>query len=146
MYKKSITILFVFLVALLLSGCNQEKSDLKEIKVDDTIFRVEVVKTPKEQAKGLSGRENLGERRGMLFVYGKPKYASFWMKGMLIPLDFVWIREGEVVRIDEKVQPEDYQPPKTLSPREKIDQVLEVKSGTVEKFNIKVGDKVEFRK
>lgn len=143
MYKKFFTIVFVFIVVLLLSGCSQEESGLVNVQVGSAAFQVEIAKTPKEQAKGLSGRKSLKEDRGMLFVYEEPKFASFWMKDMLIPLDFIWIREGEVVRIDQNIAPEDYQPPETITPKQKIDKVLEVNAGAIERYGIEIGDGIE---
>lgn len=151
----------IFVLALMLGACasnnkpvnlekNQanlaKKESLAPVEIKGQVFTVEIPETRAERAKGLGGRESLAPDEGMLFVYDSPRRLSFWMKGMLIPLDFIWIREGKIVRLDENVQPEDYQPPETLRPEERVDQVLEVKSGTIEKFNIKVGDKVNYIK
>jgi len=106
--------------------------------------QVELADDQAERAQGLSGRTSLPENSGMLFVFDTPDFYAFWMKDTLVPLDFVWINRGAVVEITENVQPADYQPPRTLSPRQPVDKVLELKAGTVKNLGIKVGDKVTF--
>ncbi len=103
---------------------------------------MEIPQTSAARAKGLAGRENLAENKGMLFIFESAQFVSFWMKDMLIPLDFVWIREGEVVSVEKNIRPRDYQPPQTLTPAIKVDKVLELKAGTIDKYNIETGDKV----
>ena len=58
--------------------------------------------------KGLSGRDGLADMSGMIFVFESGRTSSFWMKGMRIPLDFVWIgEECTVVDTHSNVQPPD---------------------------------------
>jgi len=66
---------------------------------------VEVARTAQEQARGLGGRSSLPRGGGMLFLFDAVERRTFWMKGMLIPLDILWIREGKVVAIDANVAP-----------------------------------------
>lgn len=116
----------------------------KTIKIGNTAIAVEVADTPGTRARGLSGRLSLPENHGMLFVFEKAGYHPFWMKEMLIPLDFVWIENGRVVEITKNVKPEDYQPPNFFASKYATDKVLEINAGAAKKFNIKAGDKVNF--
>ncbi len=134
---------FVIIIFLILYK-NFSSRELKELKVANTKIFVEVKKTPKERQKGLSGRKNLPENQGMLFVFEKPGYYAFWMKDMNFALDFIWIKDNKIVEITKNVKPEDYQPPKTLIPQNEVDMVLEVNAGFVKKNNIKVGDIIEY--
>jgi uncharacterized membrane protein (UPF0127 family) len=104
---------------------------------------VEVVDTPAERGRGLSGREMLPENSGMLFVFDTPGIYGFWMYGMKFPLDIIWIDERlRVVYFVENAQPcvnicETYEPPADAL------YVLEVNAGFVKKYGLKVGDVVE---
>jgi len=118
--------------------------DLPTLTIGQAKIFVEIAKTSEEKAQGLSNRSSLPENQGMLFVYGQSAQVSFWMKETLIPLDFVWINEGQVVELTANVQPKDYQPPKTLKPQAQVDTVLEINAGMIEKLGIKVGDQVSF--
>ncbi len=116
----------------------------KILKIGKTQILVEIADTPQKQAQGLSFRKSLPENQGMLFVFEKPSFYYFWMKDMNFPLDFIWINSNEVVDITKNVKPEDFQPPNSFTSRVETDKVLEVNAGFVEKFKIKIGDKISF--
>ena len=60
-------------------------------------FRVEVARSPAEQARGLMFRTRMGEDEGMLFPRDPPAPASFWMKNTVLPLDIVFIDQNRRV-------------------------------------------------
>lgn len=130
----------------------------KEIKINNSVFSVEIASTTIEQSRGLSGRESLSENSGMLFLFNYSGIKSFWMKDMLFPIDIIWIGNdasssenndwnGNVLGF---VQNAPIQPNAKLweltiynSP-DGVSSVLEVNAGTVQKDNIKIGDKVNY--
>lgn len=64
---------------------------------------VELATTMSQRQRGLMGRENLPETRGMLFRFESEQSASnaFWMYRTLIPLDIAFIDgEGRIVAIN----------------------------------------------
>ena len=67
--------------------------------ISDVIFQAELATTPQERGKGLSGRESLLPKTGMLFTFESGVVSRFWMIDMLFPLDFVWI-SSECVVVD----------------------------------------------
>lgn len=94
-----------------------------------------------QRTRGLMWRTELPEGTGMLFVFQKDSWLSFWMKNTLIPLDMIFIRSDlTIVGIVERAEP------KTLSaraPEEESMYVLEVPSGWSEKIGLKRGLKVK---
>ena len=54
-------------------------------------FRVEVAKTEAEQEKGLMFRKAMGENEGMIFPMTPPRFAAFWMRNTVLPLDIIFI-------------------------------------------------------
>lgn len=118
--------------------------ETKTIKINGARISVEIADTAQKMNQGLSGRAALSKNQGMLFIYSEPNYRFFWMKDMLIPLDFVWINSGRVVETTQNVEPKDFQPPLTLTSKEKVDMVLEIAAGMVQKLNIRPSDKIEF--
>ena len=96
---------------------------------------------------GLGGHAPLGETDGMLFVFERPAFHSFWMKGMLFPLDLIWIENGLVVHIERDAP---HFPPGTsdmslpiYAPAAPATYVLEVNAGFTVYHGIEVGSQVE---
>lgn len=110
------------------------------IRVGSSRIQVEKALTPWERARGLSGRQQLAANAGMLFEFNQMGYHPFWMKGMNFPLDFIWISEDKVVGITEAVPITQME----IKPPQPIDKVLEVNSGFVARYKIKVGDKLKY--
>ncbi|MFH1048936.1 MAG: DUF192 domain-containing protein [Patescibacteria group bacterium] len=172
-YYKFITAIAFFLAVALISflfnykpalAPENPESVFREMKINGQIIKVEIADTVEKRSKGLSGRKSMPENQGMLFVFTTPDHYSFWMKDMNFNLDFIWISGNEIVEITRNVRPEDYEPastpsstssslggranrgepPKSLVPKNKIDKVLEVNAGAVDRLGIKEGDRLEF--
>ncbi len=105
---------------------------------------VEVARTAQEQARGLGGRSSLPKGGGMLFPFDVAERRIFWMKGMLIPIDILWIREGKIMAIDANVAPpRSHETPAIVS--HVADLVLEVPAGFALEMGISVGQTVRVR-
>ena len=107
----------------------------------------EVAADSSSRKAGLSGRESLGENRGMLFLFEKPGKYGIWMRRMRYPLDLVWIRENRVVDIEERVPvPLQGTADADLTiyqPEADADLVLEVNAGFVAAHGITIGDEAK---
>src|SRR3989344_1094105 len=130
---------------------------LTVVKIDNTPYikiagqniKVELALTPAEQEKGLSGRSELKEGEGMLFVFNNSDEYVFWMKDMNFAIDMIWLApfeggDGEDMRgvyIKKDAQPESF--PETYGPDINSKYVLEVVAGFSDKNNLKEGDGVE---
>lgn len=109
---------------------------------NDVMFKVELAKTPAEQAKGLMYRAELPEDHGMLFFFERDAPRTFWMKNTLIPLDMIFINsELKVVEVKANVPPCREDPCPTY-PSVPAMYVLEINGGLAEKKGIKVGSMV----
>jgi uncharacterized protein len=103
-------------------------------------FKVEVARTPEEQARGLMFRESLPADGGMIFPMVPPRYASFWMKNTVIPLDMIFIRpDGSIARIEPETVPYSLEP---LGSGEPVSAVLELSGGRAAALGISEGDRV----
>jgi uncharacterized protein len=103
-------------------------------------FKVEIARTPEEQARGLMFRTSLPEFGGMIFPMVPPREASFWMKDTVIPLDMIFIRsDGTIARIAANTIPYDLTP---VSSGEPIVAVLEIAGGRAETLGIAENDRV----
>ena len=104
---------------------------------------VYIADSPKERSKGLSGREELPENRGMLFVFDNDAKHSIWMKDMKFNIDAVWLDENKhVVDVNKNLVPSSY--PKNYSPKTNARYILELPSGQVDARNIAIGTQLSF--
>lgn len=110
-----------------------------------TIY-LEIADAQSKIQQGLSSRENLPEDWGMLFVFKKTANYTFWMSQMKFDLDFVFLKNDQVVALREKVpHPQAEEPPITIQIPEKFNRVLELNSGTIAKLSVKVNDQIIYR-
>ncbi|HDY73253.1 MAG TPA: DUF192 domain-containing protein [Candidatus Jorgensenbacteria bacterium] len=115
------------------------------VKINNQEIVAELASNPAEIKQGLAGRQRLGINEGMLFLFFNKTTNPFWMKGMLISIDIIWIADGRIVGIEHNVPP---QPDATVGelilyyPPEPIDQVLEVVAGRARLLRARVGDAV----
>ncbi len=90
-------------------------------------------------------RESLPENQGMLFVFDRSDFWSFWMRNTLIPLDILWI-DGEHRVVDLiSIPPCKEMPCPSYFPSEEAVQAIELNSGTAARFGIEEGSVLEIR-
>ena len=105
-------------------------------------FRVEMARTPQQQAQGLMFRTEMGPDEGMLFHYDQPRVLSFWMKNTVLSLDLVFIDEQHrIINIAEKAVP--YSEQRILSAAPGV-AVLELNGGRARELGIVAGNKVDW--
>ena len=110
---------------------------------DGHTFRLEVVRTPEERARGYMFREKVDPGEGMLFLFPVNDFHSFWMKNCRVPLDLIWLTESlTVVHLEKEVPPCRRDPCPSYLPMRKARLVLEVRGGMAHKAGLKVGDPV----
>jgi hypothetical protein len=135
-------IIVIILLAMVLVSCSTGKKACFEGKC----ITLEVRDTQAGRALGLMGREKLDDDEGMLFVFEKPGIYSFWMKNMKISIDMIWIdSSGVIVHIEEDVPPCVTDSCDIYSPGAEAVQVIETSASFVTRYDVVVGDKVEFK-
>ena len=120
-------------------------NDTSVIEIGDRTIKVILAETPTEQSKGLAIKDSMNENEGMFFIFDTPQKYSFWMKDMKFPIDIIWIdTTGKIVHIEKNLQPCIFLLPcASYSPDIDSLYVLEVVSNFTNKYNIKIGDKIE---
>ena len=105
-------------------------------------FRVEVARTPQQQAQGLMFRTEMGGDEGMLFPFDPPRGLSFWMKNTVLSLDLIFIGEDRrIVNIAKRAVP--YSEAGIVSAAPAI-AVLELNGGRADELGIVPGARVEW--
>lgn len=114
-----------------------------QAQIGDQQILLEVARTPRQQQIGLMYRTALAPNRGMLFPLNPPRAATFWMKNVNIPLDMIFLREGEVKAIAQNVPPCTSTPCPTYGPGVLVDQVIELAGGRAAQLGLNVGDRIK---
>jgi uncharacterized protein len=111
-------------------------------RMGNAVIQLEVAQTPAEKATGLMFRPALPASRGMLFLFEPARPVQFWMRNVPVPLDMVFLREGEVKTIAAEVPPCTTPSCPTYGPTALIDQVIELRAGRAAELGLEVGDRV----
>jgi len=142
-YTKLIYLTVLILLIMSLAACDLQY-ETKKIRVGQATLTVEIADTLAKQNKGLSGRPDLTDDHGMLFVYSDKKTRKFWMKDMNFAIDIIWLNGNKIVELTENLQPaQGAKIPSYLS-KNSVNGVLEVKAGFIAKNGLKIGQNVEF--
>lgn len=112
------------------------------VTVNNTQFKVKIAVTPEAIRKGMQKQRFQDENEGMFFIVKEQEHC-YWMKDCIIPLDIIFIKDGEVVKIYNDCPPyNEEECPKYCSD---ADRVLEIGGGMSKKFGIKEGDTVNLQ-
>lgn len=137
----TVVIFFTILIISLLLG----RKNNAQVAINNQKFEVSIADSESEKQIGLSNTEVLGANQGMLFVFDRPDFYSFWMKNMKFPIDIIYINGNKVITVVSNAQapenPDDSL--QTYQPTSESDRVLEINAGLAEKYNIKEGSIVD---
>ena len=136
-------IVSLFLIYNLCEVSASVKSELSIITSNGSKhnFLVEVARTEEEKKIGLMFRRTLAKNAGMLFLYKREALRLMWMKNTFIPLDILFIdKKGVIKRVVKRTIPHSLA---TISSRQSVLAVLELRGGITSSLEIKKGDRIE---
>ncbi len=97
----------------------------------------EIAQTMPQIMSGMMWRTNMAEMDGMLFVFGQPHRAQFWMRNTLLPLSCAYIDpEGTILELHD-MKPRDESPIPAAT--DQVQYVLEMNQGWFERHNVAPG-------
>ncbi len=112
----------------------------------DTISKIDIEIADDDQQRelGLMMRRSMNENNGMLFIFPLETFQAFWMKNTIIPLDILYVNaQNEIVKIYKNTEP--YSENSLPSGKPAI-YVVEVNGGYTDKYGIKEGDKIIWKR
>uniref|UniRef100_A0A832DH34 DUF192 domain-containing protein n=1 Tax=Ignavibacterium album TaxID=591197 RepID=A0A832DH34_9BACT len=103
---------------------------------------LEIADDEYQRQLGLMNRKEMMENQGMLFIFPRQDWLSFWMRNTFISLDMIFVDENKkIVTIHKNTRIlSDTSYPSTKPAR----YVVEVIAGFTDKYNIQVGDKIDW--
>ena len=135
-----VVLVFVFIQKIFFSNTEVvDNRELTEMMIGDIKVMVEIAETEEEKYKGLSYRESLDGDEGVLFLYKHVGVYEYVMRDMRFDLDFIFIRDEEVVDIAKNVS-KDYKG--IIKGAINYNKVLEVNAGWTDKNGIQLGNKI----
>jgi uncharacterized membrane protein (UPF0127 family) len=97
----------------------------------------ELALTEIQQRTGMMFRTNMAENAGMLFVFGAPHRASFWMMNTVLPLSAAYIDpEGVILEIHD-LQPHNTN--EVVAASSRVQYVLETNQGWFKRHDVREG-------
>lgn len=141
----------LFITAVALVGCQEKSATIEDLHSTDVklpggqVIHAQTMATEWDRARGMAFHDSLQPDRGMLFMHENPGTYSYWMYQHYIPLDMIWMDGGRnIVEIVENAQP-----CKTVASQcphyggtKAALYVLEIGGGLVQKYHLKVGDRI----
>jgi hypothetical protein len=139
-------ILFLILLPSFLFGFGEraysqgEGKTSVQLTIKGKKIRVEVARTEEEKSQGLMFRDKLGPDEGMLFIYEREDFLSFWMKNTPLPLSIAFLdHRGKIVDLQDM---EPFNLRTHTSARPAL-YALEMNKGWFKKNGVKVGDIIQ---
>ena len=140
----AIALAFIFFLLMRAKADEIGSFEKTTIKIDKATFLVYVADTYQKRSQGLMNVTGLPLGKGMIFVFPRQAPVTFYNKNTLIPLDIVWIKEGEVQgfaslpSIGRRIT--------YLQSPYPVDSVLELPRGSIKRYNLAIGDALLFPK
>lgn len=161
MKKQVFKVIAIFLFgALSFQGCKDDQKTIKPLvieftkdgelilkKSNDSIVQnldIEIADDEYKTQTGLMYRDNLGQNQGMLFVFPNEDLRSFYMKNTKISLDIIYIdADKTIVSFQKNAKPfNEASLPSNVAAK----YVLEINAGLADKWQLEVGDKIEYQR
>ncbi len=138
-------LVFLFLSVYLQPVLNSEEKFISLFLPNGKKITVELAITDEERQRGLMFREPLNEEQGMLFIFKREGFYSFWMKNVNFSIDILWLNEDKrIVHIEKNVPPCRREPCPSYSPDLPALYVLELKAGSVVENCLELFERLEF--
>ena len=82
-----------------------DETNLIDVKIGHSDYRLEIADTPQKIQEGLSGRDCIPRKTGMLFIMPMQSIQEFWMKGCDTDMDILFLdEEGMVVNMERMMR------------------------------------------
>ena len=136
---------------------DQQEPETVSIPLGKSIYELEVADTPDKIYQGLSGRNRIPAKTGMLFIMPEEETQSFCMRDCLCNIDLIYLNsKGKIVDLHKMTKERsktsfetDIQYNRRLKSYESKDPakyVIEIPAGDITRLNLKIGQKMNLNK
>ena len=107
-------------------------------------LKAEVARSASEIAAGMMHRTQMAENEAMLFVFFRPRRASFYMRNTILPLSCAYIGSNGAILEIHDMKPLDETP--IVASTDQVQYVLEVNQGWFKSHGVGIGTVVSTEK
>jgi uncharacterized membrane protein (UPF0127 family) len=127
------------------TGCDSAPAARPAVTIRGHVWTVDIAMTDHQRYRGMSGRTEVDDHSGMLFIYPSPRRTQYCMRGCPVPLDIAYIdKDLRVVRMYTMDVEPDMAGVKGYDSGQPIQYVLETAAGSLRAAGVQVGDWVAF--
>ena len=142
--KKTILIIATILLLTPFLSCKTQKLPVSVVKIirhdgSEFLVKAEMAVKPAERNRGFMERKKIPDGTGMLFVFEKEQFLSFWMKNTPHPLSIAYIDSNGLICDIFDMEPYNLSSITSTVP---VQYALEVPQGWYKKNGITKGDVV----
>lgn len=136
----------ILLTAAVILEIPNARADAHEVlTLGSETYVVELALTNEERWQGLSERETLEPGHAMVFVWPEARPRRFHMRGMLFPIDIIFLGpQGEVLNVANSVEPCPAEPCPRYYSAGPSPVVIEVPAGEASQAGVAAGMRVDF--
>ena len=131
---------------LSLSSQQRLKPTFQAVFETGDVVRLESAESEFQQNLGMMQREALPKKRGMMFPQSKAQLKSIYMFNCLASLDILFLKDGQIVEMFAQTPVCENSDPGECPLYESglpIDNWIELRSGSIERFGLSVGSHVD---
>ena len=153
MTKCQLIVASLLLAVVILGGviyfCNRRpvfRGEYKLFSVSQQFLgNIDVLTDKRQQYRGFSRQNQPCPDCGLLFIWPILAQPTMVMRDMSFALDFIWLRDRQIVQFTENAAPEGHNPQIEYQPDQPVDAVLEMPSGFIRRHNLQIGQSLSWR-
>ena len=147
-FQSKIILFFLILINSTVSFSKEKMNSEKLIWIvnEEKTIKLEISDNFHKRKVGLMNRVTLENDEGMIFIYDKVEPVNIWMHNTLIPLDIIFLKKNQIIKITPDVPPCPALPCRLYPSTYPVDMIIEINAGQAKVMNLEIGDKLTFFK
>ena len=109
------------------------------------IGQIDILTTEQQHYQGFSYQQQPCPDCGLLFIWPTLSRPIMVMRHMNFALDFIWLRDQEIIQLTTNAPPEGANPQIQYQPNQPVNAVLEMPAGFIDRHNLQIGQSLHWQ-